>query len=66
MTQRPGFHTSEFIVTLCTIVGSALTAIEGAIPPRWALYASLGATIAYTISRGLAKTETRTTVAPPP
>lgn len=59
MTNRPGFKTSEWLVTLTTIIGAAATAAQGSLPPKWAAVIATVATVAYSISRGLAKTETR-------
>ena len=59
MTQRPGFKTSEWIVTLLTIIGATATAAQGSLPPKWSAIIATIATVSYTISRGLAKTETR-------
>lgn len=64
MLSRPGFHTSEFLVTLATVIGSAATAMQGSLSPHWAGIFSTAAVIAYAISRGLAKVEPRGTTPP--
>ena len=46
-------------MTLATVIGAAATALAGSLPPKWAAIISTVATVAYAISRGLAKTEPR-------
>ena len=52
---KPGIMTTEFWVSTLTTVGAIAFAVQGSLPPRYAAYAALASTIAYSISRGLAK-----------
>ena len=67
---RPGFKTSEFLITLLTAVGSVLAGTQDYVSPHTATILAAASGLAYAISRGLAKTETRTTTTttptPPP
>lgn len=58
-TQRPGFHTSEFIVTVLVPIGSIVAAAQDYISSGQATKLSTFAAIAYIVSRGLAKFEQR-------
>ena len=58
LLSRPGVRTSEFTVALLTAIGNLLNASQHWVSWRDAATASLAA-VAYIISRGLAKTETR-------
>lgn len=66
MTSRPGFRTSEFIVTLLTILGCIISAASDYISSGNAFKGSAAAAVAYVVSRGLAKYETRGTGGNPP
>ena len=67
MNVTAGMKTSEWIVTILTIIGSVAAAIQGSLPPRWAAVVSAVATASYSVSRGLAKTEPPVVaVVPPP
>lgn len=57
--NRPGFHTSEFIVSLLTLLGSIIAAAQGYVTDGTATKLSVGGAAAYIISRGLAKYEGR-------
>lgn len=57
--SRPGFHTSEFIVAVLTLLGSIIAAAQGYISDPTATKLSVGGALAYIISRGLAKYEPR-------
>lgn len=50
-----GMKSSEFWVTLASVVGLAAASIAGSLPGKWAAIASVVATAAYAVSRGLAK-----------
>jgi hypothetical protein len=72
---RPGFKTSEFLVALLTAVGAVVSWTQDYVSSGTGVKLSVGAGIAYVLSRGLAKYETRTTtttatgatpVTPPP
>lgn len=54
--MRPGHRTTEFWITVATEVGVLVSALAGALPPKWAAVAAAVANVAYAISRGLAKT----------
>ncbi|MGE0630922.1 MAG: hypothetical protein AB7O96_00825 [Pseudobdellovibrionaceae bacterium] len=53
--MKAGIFTSEFWVTILTVVGSAGASLEGHLDPKWAAIVATISSIAYTISRGLAK-----------
>lgn len=57
--SRPGFHTSEFIVTILTLVGSIVAAAQDYISSGTAAKFSVFGALAYIVSRGLAKYEQR-------
>lgn len=59
MSSRPGFHTSEFVVTVLNLVGSIVAAAQGYITDGTATKLSVGGAVAYILSRGLAKVVTR-------
>lgn len=61
MATRPGFHTSEFIVTLLTVLGCIISAATDYLSNGNAFKGSVAAAVAYIVSRGLAKYETRGT-----
>ena len=53
--MKPGYKTTELLVTVLVIVGQVIAASASWLPPR---YAALGATltaIGYALSRGLTK-----------
>lgn len=66
MFNRPGLHTSEFLVAAANLVGQVVMALNGTVSDQQAVQYTLAGAIAYIVSRGLAKFETRTTSAPPP
>lgn len=53
--MKPGYKTTEFYVTVATIVGSLVTAISGGLPADWAASVSGGLAAAYAIARAVAK-----------
>lgn len=59
MTSKPGFHTSEFIVTVLTVLGCIISAATDYLSNGNAFKGSVAAAVAYIVSRGLAKYETR-------
>jgi len=63
MLARPGFHTSEFIVALSTAILNIANASQHWVTWQQAVGPTLAA-VAYVLSRGFAKTETRVTAAP--
>jgi hypothetical protein len=56
-TQQPrrGYLTTEFYVTIAVDVGVLAAALAGSLPPKYAAYATSISTVAYALSRGLAK-----------
>jgi hypothetical protein len=52
---KPGFKTTEFLVTVLTAVGAFVAALADALPARYAAIASAVSAGAYAVSRGLAK-----------
>ncbi len=52
---KTGIKTTELWLTLFTDAGIIATALQGALPPKWAAVAATVANVAYAISRGLAK-----------
>jgi hypothetical protein len=55
VTLTPGYKTTEFLITVATVVGLVFASSADWLPPR---YAALGAAIstgAYALARGLAK-----------
>jgi len=55
MPVKPGIRTTEFWVTAIVIAGSALDALAGSLPDRYAGVAAAVASGLYALSRGLAK-----------
>lgn len=57
MTVKPGHRTTEFLLTVLTVLGSAAGAIgtvaaaaSGTLPDRYAVYATAVATVAVSVS----------------
>jgi hypothetical protein len=59
MLNRPGFRTSEFLVSVLTLVGSIVAATQDYITNPQATGLSVAGAVAYVLSRGLAKYEPR-------
>lgn len=53
--HKPGWKTTEFWVTVLTVVGSIATASVGIVPNEYAALVTAFAQAAYVISRGIAK-----------
>jgi len=53
--MKPGYKTTEFIVSVATIVGAVVFAVADKLPPKYAAIASAVSAGAYAIARGLAK-----------
>ena len=66
MLNRPGFQTSEFLVVILNLLGSIIAAAQGYIGDGTATKLSVGGALAFIVSRGLAKYETRGNTTPPP
>jgi len=52
---EPGEKTTEFWLTIVSVVASVLGGISGILPPSWAAIATSLSVALYSISRGLAK-----------
>lgn len=52
---KPGWRTTEFVVTVLTDIGIVAAAVGGVLPSKWAAIAAGVAQAAYAISRGLTK-----------
>lgn len=55
MPIKRGHKTTEFLLTVLVAGGTLASALAGALPPRWAALAATVSTVAYTLSRGVAK-----------
>lgn len=67
MLNRPGFKTSEFLVSVLTLAGTIIATTQDYISSGTATHLTVYGAIAYILSRGLAKQEPRNTPpAPPP
>lgn len=55
VTLKPGYKTTELLVTLLVIVGQLVAALDSHLSPHWAAIGSTVAAAAYAASRGLAK-----------
>lgn len=66
---KPGFQTTEFVVTVATLIGTLAAALAGDLSPRWAAVASAISAGAYALARGWAKSSGQppaTDAKPPP
>lgn len=53
--MKPGLKTTEFLITLLTIIGSVTAGLEGILNPKWAgMFATISG-VAYTLSRAFIK-----------
>lgn len=52
---KPGYQTTEFWVGIFATIATVAAAVQGSVPNRYAVYVGILATVAYQISRGLAK-----------
>ncbi len=57
--MTPGLRSSEFKVALATLLGSVVSAAQGYITDTTATKLSVAGALAYIVSRGLAKYESR-------
>lgn len=55
MDKKPGWKTTEFWVTVFSVVGSASLGLKDVVSPKVSLGLVGLSTIAYTLARGLAK-----------
>jgi len=63
--RTPGSRSSEFLVTILNVIVQLVLALTDTINNGTATKLGVAGTIAYVVSRGLAKYETRGPVAPP-
>lgn len=61
-TLTKGWRTSEFWVTVAASVGFLAASLAGSLPPKWAAVLISVSTVAYKLSRGLAKLKAGTKV----
>jgi hypothetical protein len=55
MIVKPGYKTTELLVTVLTGVGSWLAEWQGSLSPKWAALATTVSAAAYTLSRAITK-----------
>jgi hypothetical protein len=55
MSVKPGYRTTELLVTLLTGVGSWLAEWQGSLSPKWAALATTISAAAYALSRAITK-----------
>jgi hypothetical protein len=65
MLNRPGFRSSEWMVAAVTAILNIVNSSTGWVSWKDAILPTLAA-VGYVVSRGLAKTEARTTTTPAP
>ena len=53
--MKPGYKTTEFLVSVLTALGALLASLVGELSPKYAALASAISLGAYAISRGLTK-----------
>lgn len=53
--KQPGIRTTEFWVTILAVIGAATLGLTEVVPPQIAAILGSVSTMAYAISRGLAK-----------
>jgi len=59
MKTTPGYKTTEFWLTLLTVIGTCAGALEEAVPPKYAAVTSAIMISAYAIARGIKKARGR-------
>jgi hypothetical protein len=55
MIVKPGYKTTELLVTVLTGVGSWLAEWQGSLAPKWAAIATTVSAAAYALSRAITK-----------
>ena len=55
MLLKPGYKTTELLVTVLTAVGSVLAAWNGSLSPKYAAIASAVSVAAYSLARAITK-----------
>jgi len=53
--MKAGIKTTEFWITILTIIGSTTASLEKILDPKWAVLIAGLSSVAYTISRALVK-----------
>lgn len=53
--MKPGYKTTEFWITIVSVITSTATGLSGIVEPKFAAILGAIATVGYAISRGLAK-----------
>lgn len=66
MPYKPGYQTSELLVTVLVIVGQLVAALTSNLKPEWAAFGTAISAAAYALSRGITKNGTPTVIATPP
>lgn len=64
MIPKPGYKTTEFLVTALAALGALIAALADKLPARYAAIASAVSLGCYAISRGLTKLGAQTTAPP--
>jgi hypothetical protein len=57
METKPGIKTTEFWLTIAVDLAALLSALAGALPPKWAGAINMVATGLYALSRGWSKSK---------
>jgi hypothetical protein len=55
MIVKPGYKTSELLVTVLVAIGSWLAEWQGSLAPKWAAIATTVSAAAYALSRAITK-----------
>ena len=55
MSVKPGYRTTELLVTVLTGLGSWLAEWQGSLSPKWAALATTVSAAAYALSRAITK-----------
>jgi predicted acyltransferase len=55
MFVKPGYKTTEFLVTVLLSLGALLASLTEQLPPKYAALASAVSVAAYSVARGMAK-----------
>lgn len=63
MKNKPGYKTTEFWMTVLTVLGTWAGAIQDTVPPKFAAITSAVTISAYAIARGIKKSQIQSEVA---
>lgn len=55
MPYKPGYKTTEFLVTVLVIGGQLIAALADQLRPEWAAFGTAATALGYSLSRGQAK-----------